>query len=304
VANTGITYKVVGLGEILWDLLPAGPQLGGAPSNFAYSASLLGDHGIAASRLGDDPLGREAREQLTRLHLSTAYLQTDAQHPTSTVNVNLDANGQACFEFAESVAWDFLEWTPAWRELAVQADAVCFGSLAQRAPASCTTIQNFLRAMRPDALRVFDVNLRPPFFTPEVIARSLELATILKVNHEELPRLLGILGLAAADDCSSARRLVGLHDVQLVCVTRGPRGSLIVSREGEASEHPGFRVPIADTVGAGDAFTAALVHEHLRYAPLDRMNEAANRMGAWVASQAGGMPIPKSKLSQALSAIR
>ena len=304
-ANTGITYKVVGLGEILWDLLPAGPQLGGAPSNFAYSASLLGDHGIAASRLGDDPLGREAREQLTRLHLSTAYLQTDAQHPTSTVNVNLDANGQACFEFAESVAWDFLEWTPAWRELAVQADAVCFGSLAQRAPASCTTIQNFLRAMRPDALRVFDVNLRPPFFTPEVIARSLELATILKVNHEELPRLLGILGLAATDDCSSARRLVGIHDVQLVCVTRGPRGSLIVSREGEVSEHPGFRVPIGDTVGAGDAFTAALVHEHLRDAPLDRMNEAANRMGAWVASQAGGMPIPKSGgLSQALAAIR
>jgi len=305
VANTGITYKVVGLGEILWDLLPAGPQLGGAPSNFAYIASLLGDQGIAASRLGDDPLGREAREQLTRLHLSTTYLQTDAEHPTGTVKVNLDPNGQACFEFAESVAWDFLEWTPQWHELAAQADAVCFGSLAQRAPVSCSTIQNFVRAMRPEALRVFDVNLRPPFFTREVLARSLEVATVLKVNHEELPRILGIFGLDPGDDRSSARRLVGLHDVQLVCVTRGARGSLIVNRKGEVSEHPGFRVPVADTVGAGDAFTAAMVHEHLRDAPLDRMNETANRMGAWVASQVGAMPIPKNgSVLQGLDAIR
>lgn len=303
-ANTERTYKVVGLGEILWDLLPAGPQLGGAPSNFAYIASLLGDHGIAASRLGDDPLGREARERLTRLHLSTAYLQTDAEHPTGTVRVELDPNGQASFEFAAKVAWDFLEWTPQWRELAAQADAVCFGSLAQRGPVSRSTIENFLRAMRPSALRVFDVNLRQHFFTREILARTLEVATIVKVNHEELPRILEIFGLDASDDCSSARRLVTLHDVQLVCVTRGPRGSLIVSRKGEVSEHPGFRVQIADTVGAGDAFTATMVHEYLRAAAIDHMNEAANRMGAWVASQPGGMPIPKNDLSQALSAIR
>lgn len=298
------TYKVVGLGEILWDLLPAGRQLGGAPANFAYIATLLGDQGIAASRLGDDVLGHEARRQITGLRLSTAYLQTDAVHPTGTVNVELDARGQPRFEIGEHVAWDFLEWTPSWQELAAQADAVCFGSLAQRAPVSRSTIQSFLRAMRPEALRVFDVNLRQHFFTREVLARSLEVASVVKVNHEELPRILEILNLDAGDDCSSARRLAGLHDLQLVCVTRGPRGSLIVNRKGDVAEHPGFRVHIGDTVGAGDAFTAAMVHQYLRHAPIDRMNEGANRMGAWVASQVGAMPVPKNgSLSQVLAAI-
>ena len=299
------TYRVVGLGEILWDLLPAGRQLGGAPANFAYIAALLGDRSVAASRLGDDPLGNQAREHLTRLQLSTAYLQTDVAHPTGTVKVDLDALGQPRFEFAEQVAWDFLEWTPSWQQLAAEADAVCFGSLAQRAPASCSTIQNFLRATRPEGLRVFDVNLRQHFFNREILSHSLEVASIVKVNHEELPRILEILGLAKGDDDSSARRLAGLHNVQLVCVTRGPRGSLIVSRKGKVSEHPGFRVPIADTVGAGDAFTAAMVHHYLRGAPIDRINEAANRMGAWVASQVGGMPVPQNgSLSQVLAAIR
>lgn len=299
------TYRVVGLGEILWDLLPAGRQLGGAPANFAYIAALLGDRSVAASRLGDDPLGNQAREHLTRLRLSTAFLQTDVAHPTGTVKVDLDASGQPRFEFAEQVAWDFLEWTPSWQQLAAEADAVCFGSLAQRAPASCSTIQNFLRATRPEALRVFDVNLRQHFFNREILSHSLEVASIVKVNHEELPRILEILGLAKGDDDSSARRLAGLHNVQLVCVTRGPRGSLIVSRKGKVSEHPGFRVPIADTVGAGDAFTAAMVHHYLRGAPIDRINEAANRMGAWVASQVGGMPVPQNgSLSQVLAAIR
>jgi fructokinase len=299
------TYWVVGLGEILWDLLPAGRQLGGAPANFAYITSLLGDQGIPASRLGEDALGREAREQLARLHLCADSLQTDSAHATGTVKVELDARGQPCFEITEQVAWDFLEWTPAWQRLAEKADAVCFGSLAQRAPASRSTIQEFLRTTRADAVRVFDVNLRQHFFTREVLLESLQAATIVKLNHEELPRILQILELDPGDECSSARRLASRHKIQMVCVTRGPRGSLLVTRSGEVSEHPGFRVHVGDTVGAGDAFTAAMVHEYLRGVPIARMNEAANRMGAWVASQIGATPRPtEGSFHQALAAIR
>ena len=132
----------------------------------------------------------------------------------------------------------------------------------------------------------------------------MRFASIVKLNHEELPRICEIFGLSTSDECSSARQLAKLHSVQMICVTRGPRGSLIVQRNGEASEHPGFRVPIADTVGAGDAFTAAMTHEYLRGSSMDRVNEKANRMGAWVASQAGGTPVPAHGLEQALAAIR
>lgn len=298
------TFKVVGLGEILWDVLPTGRQLGGAPANFAYIASLLGDEGIAASRLGDDDLGREARTVLAQLGVPSDFIQTDRKNPTGTVKVDLDSRGQASFEFADQVAWDFLEWSPAWKQLAQQADAVCFGSLAQRAEVSRGTITSFVQATPADAVRIFDVNLRQHFFTREVVAGSLRLATIVKVNHEELPRICEMLNLPANDDCTAARSLAQLHQVKLVCVTRGPQGSLLASRTGEVSEHPGFRVRIGDTVGAGDAFTAALVHGYLRGASPERMNEAANRMGAWVASQVGATPVPEQgRLAEVLAKI-
>ena len=165
-------HKVVGLGELLWDLLPTGKQLGGAPANFAYITSLLGDEGIPASRLGQDDLGNEAIRRLTQLGLSGGFIQTDATHPTGRVNVELDSAGQPRFEICESVAWDFLEWTPQWQKLATETDAVCFGSLAQRSAQSRSTIRSFLQATRRDAVRVFDVNLRQNFFT---IARASSL---------------------------------------------------------------------------------------------------------------------------------
>jgi len=298
------TYKVVGLGEILWDVFPEGRQLGGAPANFAYITTLLGDEGIPASRLGDDDLGREARAQIVRLGVSDAYIQTDARNPTGTVKVTVDRNGQPHFEFTERVAWDFLEWIPSWQALAQAADAVCFGSLAQRASDSGATILEFLQATRPEALRVFDVNLRQKFFSREILDGSLRVASIVKLNHEELPRICELFKISANDEHSSARQLASLHDIQMVCVTRGARGSLIVKRNGEVSEHPGFQVRIADTVGAGDAFTAAMVHEYLRGASVDRINEAANRMGAWVASQVGATPVPAhDNISEALASI-
>src|SRR5208337_450618 len=183
-------HIVVGLGELLWDLFPAGKQLGGAPANFAYITSLLGDEGIPASRLGQDALGAEALRRLGELALPTEFIQSDADHPTGTVKVEVDRAGQPCFEISESVAWDFLDWTPQWQKLAHQADAVCYGSLAQRAERSHSTIRRFLRALKKDATRVFDINLRQNFFTRQVIVESMKLASVIKLNHEELPRIM------------------------------------------------------------------------------------------------------------------
>jgi fructokinase len=308
--------KVVGLGEVLWDLLPERTCLGGAPANFAYITTLLGDRGIVASRVGEDARGMEALRRLEDLGLDIKHVQWDRGRATGTVKVELDAEGIARFEIAHPVAWDFLEWTADWQHLAEAADAVCFGSLAQRSEASRATIREFVRAASPSAVKVFDVNLRQAFYSREILAESMRLADIVKLNDEELPTVMRLGGFSHdradsfshEDELAAARQLIGAYDLQLVCVTRGGRGSLLVRRDGNASEHPGFRVRVADTVGAGDAFTAALVHEYLRAAEsgrmsLDEMNEVANRVGAWVASEVGAMPVPRGGMERALAEI-
>ncbi|MGB9360271.1 MAG: carbohydrate kinase [Candidatus Sulfotelmatobacter sp.] len=295
---------VVGLGELLWDLCPEGKKLGGAPANFAYITSLLGDEGIPASRLGHDELGAEALRRLRELGLSTEFIQQDPDHPTGTVKVKVDQAGQACFEIAQPVAWDFFDWTPQWQDLAERTGAVCYGTLAQRSAHSCTTMRSFVLAVQPSAVRVCDINLRQTFFNALVVAESMRLASIVKLNHEELPRVMRLLELEHRGEEDSARRLLFSYDLKLVCITRGTNGSLLVSAD-ERVEHPGFRVKVEDTVGAGDAFTAALVHGYLRGAPLDELNETANRVGAWVASQPGGTPAPMGgDLNQSLREIR
>jgi len=287
----GIRRKIVGLGEILWDMLPKGKQLGGAPSNFAYVSTLLGNEGIVASRIGNDVLGHDAVQQLAKLGVGTAHIQVDPVHATGTVEVEVDHDGQPKFEIAEGVAWDFLEWTPAWQHLAAESDAICFGSLAQRAATSRATIRQFLGAGEKGAVRIFDVNLRQEFYSRETLAESMKLADIVKLNHEELPRIMPMFGLRHGDEISSARSLSELHGLKLICVTRGCRGSLLLD-DRTLDEHPGYRIQIGDAIGAGDAFTAALVYEYLQGAPLTRMNETANRVGAWVASRVGAMPMP------------
>lgn len=284
------SYTVVGLGELLWDIFPEGKQLGGAPANFAYMTSLLGDRGIVASRVGDDELGHEAKQRLETLGLQTSFVQLDARRPTGTVNVSIDPAGQPTFKITRSVAWDAFEWTPQWRLLAQRTDAVCFGSLAQRCPESRETIRAFLKGMRPDATRIFDVNLREEFYSAEILSESAMLAEIIKVNHEELPVLAKLLGIPFIyDERRAAQWLRDKYGTKLVCMTRGARGSLLVG-EDEISEHSGYRVYVADTVGAGDAFTAALVYHYLRHGSISTFNEAANRMGSWVASQTGATP--------------
>ena len=296
--------KVVGLGEVLWDLLPERTCLGGAPANFAYITTLMGDHGIVASRVGEDSRGLDALRRMEELGLDIDHVQTDREHPTGTVKVELDSKGIARFEIAHPVAWDSLEWTLDWQRLAERADAVCFGSLAQRSAASQNTIRQFLRATSPGTVKVFDVNLRQSYYSQEVLAESMRLADIVKLNDEELPRIMSLGKFPHRDELSSARLLLSAYGLKLVCVTRGGNGSLLV-RGTDASEHPGFRVRVADTVGSGDAFTAGLLHEYLHGASLDLMNEVANLVGAWVASEVGAMPTPKrGALEYSLAEIR
>ncbi len=294
---------IVGLGEILWDLLPSGRQLGGAPANFAYSSHLLGNRAIVASRIGSDDLGNEVRNRLLNARVGDDFLQVDPTHPTGTVKVELDSSGQPSYEITQGAAWDFMEWTDNWQALAQSADAVCFGSLAQRTPESRATILRFLEATRPDALRVFDVNLRQKFYSAEVIKSSLQRANVVKLNHDELLVLRNLIGLAAtdpSDDVFTCRELIAKFDLHLACVTHGENGSLICDRE-NTHHHPGFRVAVSDTVGAGDAFTAGLVHGLLRGQSLGAMNDLANRMGAWVASYPGAMPpLPEVGLERSL----
>ena len=287
-------YTIVGLGELLWDVLPDGRHLGGAPGNFAYFSNVLGDRGVVASRVGRDPLGQEAIEQLERLKVSSAQVQRDPKHPTGTAPVTVSRSGQAEFIITRSVAWDFLQMTPSWRALARAADAVCFGTLAQRSPRNRRTIRQFLLSTRLETLRVFDVNLRQQFYSPTLIANSLGLADLVKLNHVELPRIMEMLNMPFSSPEAAARRMLREYDLRLVCVTRGSRGSLLVSADGKAA-HPGFKIRVADTIGAGDAFTAALVHHYLRGASLSRMNEAANGLGSWVASRAGATPVPTAE---------
>lgn len=292
---------VVGIGEILWDLLPSGRQLGGAPANFAYCSHLLGSRAVVVSRVGDDALGAEAREFLLRKGISDQFLQADAALPTGTVHVSLNADGQPEFKIMPAVAWDFLEWNEGLRKLAWSADAVCFGTLAQRSSQTQDTILEFLRAMRADALRVFDVNLRQQFYSVGTIADSMMPDSIVKLSNEELPRVADLLNLPADDIRSFCREALQRFTLKLICITRGQNGSILVD-SANTHEHPGFRVQVKDTVGSGDAFTAGLVHEFLRGASLAAMNDTANRIGAWVAACEGAMPQPpKEGLAAAIA---
>ncbi len=310
---------VVGLGELLWDELPGGRRLGGAPANFAVMASRLGVHGIIASRVGRDEAGAAARALLdgspAASRVDARFLQEDLELATGTVSVALE-DGQPEYTIHAPVAWDALELTPHWLAFAGRADAVCWGTLAQRDARSEETIHGFLAATRPECLRVFDVNLRAPWFTAEAVTRSLGKATLLKLNEGEMPLLLSLAGLPApeslpgTDDRESAliagARAV-LHaygTVQTVAITLGAHGSLLVTRD-RSLRHPGVAVNVVDTVGAGDAFTAALVVHALQGASLAVQHEAANRWGAWVAGQSGAMPaLPAETLAAMEEAIR
>jgi fructokinase len=245
------------------------------------------------SAVGADADGAEIRQILASKNLPDAQVQTDTAHPTGRVNVTLQ-NGKPTYEILAEVAWDYIRFDQNLRNLASRADAVCFGSLAQRSPVSCTTIQAFLEAMRPEALRIFDVNLRQNFYSKEILETSLRHANIFKLSDEELPTLARFFDLTG-QVLNQLQALRGMFDLRLVAYTRGGEGSLLVTAN-ETSDHPGIPTEVVDTVGAGDSFTATLSMGLLQNLPLAEINRRACQVASFVCSQSGATPQLPSNL--------
>jgi len=288
---------VIGLGEVLWDMLPSGKQFGGAPANFAYHAKAQGAEAFVVSAVGDDDLGREILERIERLELDPQYVAVDAEHPTGTVSVELDADGKPDYIIHQGVAWDFIPATNGAMELAAKADAVCYGSLAQRSEVSRATVREFLDATPDECLRIFDINLRQAFYDAETITAGLEAANVLKLNDEELPVVAKLLGIDAEGEEAVIDALMERFSLRLVALTKGEGGSLLVGA-GARSKHPGLSTDVADTVGAGDCFTSVLAMGVLRDMDLETINNRANRAACYVCSQHGATPAMPDEFTQ------
>lgn len=257
---------VVGMGEALWDILPEGKKIGGAPANFAYHVSQFGLPVSVVSAVGDDALGHEIVENFVSKGLK--HLIETVPYPTGTVQVEIDPAGIPQYEIKENVAWDNIPYTARLENLASRTRAVCFGSLAQRNVVSRNTINRFLHAMpqTDNSLIVFDVNLRQGFYTKEILCNSMEMCNILKINDEELvtvSRMLGYPGIDLQDKC---RILLGKYNLKMLILTCGINGSYVFT-PGHVSIQPTPKVEVADTVGAGDSFTAAFIASY--YCPLN-----------------------------------
>ena len=282
----------VGLGEILWDVLPDKRMLGGAPANFAYHVNGLGGVGMPVSCVGDDDLGHEALSLMAGRGLNIDAVCVDPTHPTGTVDASVDEAGVATYVFPDDVAWDFLSLNEPALHLAAKADAVCFGTLAQRSEQSRDAIRQFLDAATA-ALKVYDINLRQQFFTSRIIAESLDAADVLKINDDELALVSDMFSLPHGER-EALENLTRRHDLRLAVLTRGSRGSLIVAPDG-ISDLPGEPTEVVDTIGAGDSFTAALVLAFLNDRSLDEINRYATQVAAYVCGCSGAMPeMPES----------
>jgi len=275
-----MNYTIVGIGELLWDMLPSGKQLGGAPANFAYHTN-----GILVSAIGNDELGKQILTKLDSLSLNKDYIHINQNKATSKVSVELDDEGKASYIIHEDIAWDFIPNTTELMALAKKADAVGFGTLAQRSSISDNTIQAFLEATSSETLRIFDINLRQSYYDKAVIESSLQLANILKINDEELPIVANILALSG-DEKTILQSLSNKYELNLIALTKGDKGSILYTKQ-QTSIHKGYPTTIENTIGAGDSFTAALTIGLLKQHDLDTINDHANRVAAFVCSQKG-----------------
>ena len=287
---------IVGMGEALWDVLPDGKKIGGAPANFAYHVSQFGLDSCAVSAIGDDALGEELLENFDRKGVN--HLIEKVPYPTGTVQVEIDQAGIPQYEIKENVAWDNIPYTARLDSLASRTRAVCFGSLAQRNIVSRNTINRFIDAMpEKGALKVFDVNLRQGFYNKEILCNSMQKCNILKINDEELvavSRMFGYPGIDLQDKCWI---LLGKYNLQMLILTCGINGSYVFT-PGNVSFQPTPKVDVADTVGAGDSFTATFLACTLKGMPVAEAHRRAVEVSAYVCTQAGAMPTLPAELTE------
>lgn len=279
---------VVGLGEILWDVFPERKVLGGAPANFAYHVSQFGYNGYAVSAIGSDELGKEILTWLGDKGLSYLLEQTD--YPTGRVQVTLNKTGVPQYEICENVAWDNIPFTTETEKLAKNTQTACFGSLAQRNEVSRQTIRKFLEMMPEGSLKIFDINLRQHFYTKELIHESLQLANMLKINDEEVIIVAELFEWENAEEQDVCKKIQEEYNLDIVILTRGTQGSFVFTAK-ETSFQPTPKVHVADTVGAGDSFTAAFVASYLNGDRIADAHQLAVEVSAFVCTQHGAMPL-------------
>jgi fructokinase len=295
-----MSFKVVGIGEVLWDLLPAGRQLGGAPANFAFHAKTLGAQAQLVSGVGKDDLGQAILRRFGELGIGVDAVQVDEQAPTGTASVVLKDGGVPHFIIQKNVAWDHIAVTGKTLAAVRETDAVCFGSLAQREPKAAAAIQQLVAAAPREALKVFDANLRQNFYTKELVEKSLGLANVLKLNDQELAILSHLFGLGPRR-AQQIEQLASRFELRLVVLTCGGDGSLLY-QAGKWSELSSAPIAIVDTVGAGDSFTAALVMGLLHEMPLEQIHRVASEVAGYVCSQPGATPLLPEYLRSKIAA--
>lgn len=294
------TPYVIAIGELLWDLLPNGKKPGGAPANVLYHLHQLGYQTDLVSSVGDDALGTELLDYIKAHKLNTKFIHKSALHPTGTVKVDLK-NGTPSYTITESVAWDFIPSTTRIIKQIATADALIFGSLAQRCHKSKKTIKELLAAKKKDCIALFDVNIRKPFIQKNVVIESLHYANILKLNDDELPALCTYVGIPFENDVSSCTQILYKFDLELVALTKGSKGSVLIGKHATYKQ-AATTVKICDTVGAGDAFSAAIIDGMIRKDSLQNMIKKAHFLASWVTKQSGAMPSYSSLITNAYNA--
>lgn len=288
--------KIAAFGELLWDLLPNGKVLGGAPANFIYRINSFGDRGTLLSKVGNDKAGREAREALRRLGVSDENIQTDYEFPTGSVKIKIDESGNPDFNIITEVAYDHIEINTEMIDAFSEADCVCFGTLVQRYGISKNTLRELVHES-PDVVKFLDINLRKKCYTATTVEDSLRMANILKTNDEELLITKQLLGLENEDLVDLSKETIEKYNLDIILCTLGSNGAFCLTKENVFYYDPGYQIVLGDTVGSGDAFSAGFVHYYMNGHPIEEALRFGNAAGAMVATTTGATsPMSKNEI--------